>query len=472
MARAAAFAALAPARAFAAGARGRGRRRRGQGRRARGRQGRHGLRRRSPRRTRRWRRSSPTATSPAGAPRVVVEERLRGPEASVIALCDGRRRPGAAGRPRPQAAGRRRHGPEHRRHGRLLAAPRRRRRGSSRRSWPASTARRSPSWPAAALPFRGRALRRPDPDGRPGPGPARVQRPVRRPGDAGDPAAAGATPLAPLLLAAARGRLATRPPARRASPVTSLPATPGGGGRDRPGDAATTRRPRRPATPIAGLDDAAATGALVFHAGTRLAPDGGWETDGGRVLAVVGRGAGPRRRARGVGRGGRPTRSTSPALQRRRDIAGRRRAADVAGPSRGPPVIRRYTRPEMGAAWSDEARFAAMLRVEIAVARAQVARGLVPADAFAAIERAGPDRRRPDRRDRADHRPRRHRLRQPGRRGGRARGPLPPPRPHEQRRRRHRRWPSSCGPPATSCCAASTGSWARWSPGPGPRPAR
>jgi adenylosuccinate lyase len=49
-------------------------------------------------------------------------------------------------------------------------------------------------------------------------------------------------------------------------------------------------------------------------------------------------------------------------------------------------VIRRYTRAEMGAAWSEEARFAAMLRVEIAVARAQAARGLVPAEALSAIE--------------------------------------------------------------------------------------
>jgi adenylosuccinate lyase len=49
-------------------------------------------------------------------------------------------------------------------------------------------------------------------------------------------------------------------------------------------------------------------------------------------------------------------------------------------------VIRRYTRAEMGAAWADEARFGAMLRVEIAVARAQVRRGLVPAEALAAIE--------------------------------------------------------------------------------------
>ena len=49
-------------------------------------------------------------------------------------------------------------------------------------------------------------------------------------------------------------------------------------------------------------------------------------------------------------------------------------------------MIRRYTLPEMGAIWTDQARFEQMLRVEIAVARAQAARGLVPADALAAIE--------------------------------------------------------------------------------------
>jgi adenylosuccinate lyase len=49
-------------------------------------------------------------------------------------------------------------------------------------------------------------------------------------------------------------------------------------------------------------------------------------------------------------------------------------------------VIRRYTLAEMGALWSDEARFSQMLRVEIEVARAQVPRGLVPADAFEAIQ--------------------------------------------------------------------------------------
>jgi adenylosuccinate lyase len=49
-------------------------------------------------------------------------------------------------------------------------------------------------------------------------------------------------------------------------------------------------------------------------------------------------------------------------------------------------MIRRYTLPDMGAIWDEEARFGHMLRVEIEVARAQVKRGQVPADALAAIE--------------------------------------------------------------------------------------
>jgi adenylosuccinate lyase len=42
-------------------------------------------------------------------------------------------------------------------------------------------------------------------------------------------------------------------------------------------------------------------------------------------------------------------------------------------------VIPRYTLPEMGALWTDEARFEHMLRVELAALRAVEARGLVPA---------------------------------------------------------------------------------------------
>ena len=49
-------------------------------------------------------------------------------------------------------------------------------------------------------------------------------------------------------------------------------------------------------------------------------------------------------------------------------------------------MIPRYTLPEMGAVWSDQARFDAMLRVELAVARVQAARGLIPADALALLE--------------------------------------------------------------------------------------
>jgi adenylosuccinate lyase len=49
-------------------------------------------------------------------------------------------------------------------------------------------------------------------------------------------------------------------------------------------------------------------------------------------------------------------------------------------------MIRRYTLPEMGAIWTERARFEQMLRVELAVSRAQAARGVVPADALAAIE--------------------------------------------------------------------------------------
>jgi adenylosuccinate lyase len=49
-------------------------------------------------------------------------------------------------------------------------------------------------------------------------------------------------------------------------------------------------------------------------------------------------------------------------------------------------MIRRYTLAEMGAIWSEAARFEGMLRVELAVARAQAGRGLIPAAALAALE--------------------------------------------------------------------------------------
>jgi adenylosuccinate lyase len=50
-------------------------------------------------------------------------------------------------------------------------------------------------------------------------------------------------------------------------------------------------------------------------------------------------------------------------------------------------VIRRYTLPEMAAIWSEPSRFEHMLRVELAVARAQAARGAIPESALQAIEK-------------------------------------------------------------------------------------
>jgi len=50
-------------------------------------------------------------------------------------------------------------------------------------------------------------------------------------------------------------------------------------------------------------------------------------------------------------------------------------------------VIERYTRPEMGAIWAPEARFAAMLRVEVHALRALERRGIVPEGVADELER-------------------------------------------------------------------------------------
>jgi phosphoribosylamine--glycine ligase len=90
-----------------------------------------------------------------------------------------------------------------------------------------------------------------------------------------------ATPLAPWLLAAAHGRLPATANALPAIPgasvgiVLAAGAYPGGVDRD---------------SRIDGLDDLPA-GALVFHAATNALPAGAWATNGGRILTVVGRGA-------------------------------------------------------------------------------------------------------------------------------------------------------------------------------------
>jgi adenylosuccinate lyase len=48
-------------------------------------------------------------------------------------------------------------------------------------------------------------------------------------------------------------------------------------------------------------------------------------------------------------------------------------------------MIRRYTRPEMGAVWSDETKYARWLAVELAVCEAHARHGVIPADAPARI---------------------------------------------------------------------------------------
>jgi phosphoribosylamine--glycine ligase len=99
-----------------------------------------------------------------------------------------------------------------------------------------------------------------------------------------------ATALGPLLLAAGRGGLggdaaravapAGRLPVTRDATVGVVLAAPGYPDAPRKGDT------------IDGLDDAEASGALVFHAGTTHDGQAGtWRTAGGRVLTVVGRGA-------------------------------------------------------------------------------------------------------------------------------------------------------------------------------------
>ena len=98
-----------------------------------------------------------------------------------------------------------------------------------------------------------------------------------------------AVALGPLLAAAAGSRLDQA--ARTLGLVDGrLPVVPGASVAIVLATAGYPDRPRR-GDRIDGLGDAAAAGALVFHAGTAVDTEGDVVTDGGRVLAVVGRGA-------------------------------------------------------------------------------------------------------------------------------------------------------------------------------------
>jgi len=250
--------------------------------------------------------------------RVVVEERLEGREASLIALADGRVAVAL---------------PPARDHKRLLDGDRGPNTGGMGAYSPlpdlpdekvpslldrihrpllAELARRG-------APFRGALyaglMLTPD-------GPALLECNARF----GDPEAQVLVPrlgvaLGPLLLAAARGELADAVrPLGLAMPI--LPTT---------GEATVgvvlaadgyPGEPRR-VDPIDGLDRAGTDGALVFHGATQRDPDGVFLTAGGRILTVVGRGP-DLPAARGVAE--RAADSIAwPGLQRRHDIA-----ADVA----------------------------------------------------------------------------------------------------------------------------------------------
>ena len=216
---------------------------------------------------------------PAGQPALVVEERLTGREASVIAICDGTRAIAL---------------PAARDHKRLCDGDRGPNTGGMGAFSPLpdlDDAAVDAVLETVHLPILAEMARRGTPfrgflyaglmlsaDG-----PALLEFNVRL----GDPEAQVILPrlagsIGPLLLAAADGALPDDAP-RRIAPVPGaavgivLAAT-GYPGEPRRGD------------PIDGLEAAIAAGALVFHAGTVGRPGGGYGTNGGRVLTVVGRG--------------------------------------------------------------------------------------------------------------------------------------------------------------------------------------
>ena len=119
-----------------------------------------------------------------------------------------------------------------------------------------------------------------------------------------------AAALGPLLLASARGELlaAARPLGLAGARLPTLPGSMYGIVLAADGYPAAPRSGDR----IAGIEQARAAGALVFHAGTRRTADGEWETAGGRVLTVVANGRDAAELAADA--------ITWPGMQRRRDI--------------------------------------------------------------------------------------------------------------------------------------------------------
>ena len=216
---------------------------------------------------------------------VVIEERLRGPEASLIALCDGRTAVAL---------------PIARDHKRLVDGDRGPNTGgmgaySPLPDLPDDAAARLVATIhepiLAELARRGRTFRGALYAGLmlTADGPVLLECNARF----GDPETQVilprlAMPLGPLLLAAAHGDLRSALPASVVA-ERRLPTLPGATAGVVIAAAGYPERPRA-GDEIAGLDEAAATGALVFHAGTAIDGDGTVRTGGGRVLTVVGRG--------------------------------------------------------------------------------------------------------------------------------------------------------------------------------------
>jgi phosphoribosylamine---glycine ligase len=237
--------------------------------------------------------------------RVVVEERLSGPEASVIAVCDGRRALAL---------------PAARDHKRLLDGDRGPNTGGMGAYSPLADLDDEAAEEIVRtmhVPILAELARRGTPFGGflyaglmlTADGPRLLETNVRL----GDPEAEVILPrlavaLGPLLLAAARGQLPAGP--------TTIPSLPGAAvGIVLAGEGYPARADMGRA--IDGIDRAEQQ-ALVFHMGTRHV-DAGWETAGGRVVTVVGRGPDIEMAREAAERAAEAIRW--PGMQRRRDIA-------------------------------------------------------------------------------------------------------------------------------------------------------
>ncbi|MEZ0239980.1 MAG: phosphoribosylamine--glycine ligase [Chloroflexota bacterium] len=252
------------------------------------------------------------AGRPAGPPALVIEERLIGREASVIAVCDGLRAvalPAARDHKRlcdddrgPNTGGMGAYSPLPDLDDAAIEAVLQ----TVHRPILAEMARRGT--PFRGFLYAGLMLT--------AQGPALLECNVRL----GDPEAQAilprlASPLGSLLLAAGRGRLPDGLP-------DLLPSQPGAAVAIVLAAEGYPAQPKR-GHPISGLAEAIALGALVFHGGTVGRPQGGFGTNGGRVLTVVGRGptlesarAGAERAADAIAWEG---------MQRRHDIGARPR---------------------------------------------------------------------------------------------------------------------------------------------------